>query len=162
MSEQKPNKDPKTGKLLPGHEIRKTSGAWIWFRTGRVPEIKGRRRLQKHLNDLRTKLMEVVPNSSDPRRELVIAQVLKAEGFLVLIESYLKKSGIVDPTALQQGRLETQGALGQVISFMNCQLRSLQALGLDREQAEKVLAPYEIVQKEEREKKPDGHSNGSA
>jgi hypothetical protein len=94
MTEKK-ERDPKErdekGQLVKGHEIRKTSGAWLFLKSGRVPSIRGRRRLQKHLTDLRTRLMETVPNSEDPRREIIIAQVLKCEGFLVLIESYLKR-----------------------------------------------------------------------
>jgi hypothetical protein len=96
--------------------------------------------------------MEVVPNSSDPRREVIIGQVIKCEGFLVLIEEYLKRAGILCPVAFREGRLETHGALTACISFMNCQLRALASLGLDKKEALEVLTPYEIVQKEEKSK----------
>jgi hypothetical protein len=156
MTEKK-ERDPKErdekGKLVSGHEIRKTSGAWLFLKSGnRIPSVRGKRRLQKHLNDLRTRLMEVVPNSSDPRREIIIFQVLKSEFFLRLIMEYLNRAGILNPIAFREGRLEVQGALTSCVSFMNAQLRSLQALGLDSAQAQKVLTPYEIVQEEEKPK----------
>lgn len=162
MTEKK-ERDPKErdekGKLVSGHEIRKTSGAWLFLKSGnRIPSVRGKRRLQKHLTDLRTRLQEVVPNSSDPRREIIIGQVLKAEGFLVLIEEYLKRAGILCPVAFREGRLEVQGALTSCISFMNCQLRALASLGLDSKEAQEVLTPYQIIEQE----KSDRHNNSPA
>lgn len=143
MSKEQKERDPKErdekGQLVPGHAIRQTSGAFIFLKSNRIPSIRGRRRLQKHLNDLKVRLQEFVPNSSDPRREIIIAQVLKCEGFLVLIESYLKRAGILCPVAFKDGRLEVQGALTACISFMNAQLRALSALGLDKREAQEAL-----------------------
>jgi hypothetical protein len=140
------------GKLLPGHEIRKTSGAWMYLHTLRVPGIKGRRRIQKHLDELRVRLKETVPGSEDVRRELIIGQVIKTEGFLILVEEYLKRAGILDPVAFRQGRLEVQGSLGFCISLMNTQRLALQSLGLDLKDTAEILTPYEIVAQETKKK----------
>lgn len=154
---EKPNKDPKerdakSGQLVKGHTANLEHGGWFWLRHGKLPSVRGKRRIGRELAMLREKLMQAVPGSEDIRKQVLIGQVVKAEGFCLLLESFLKRFGILDPKSFQQGQVQTQGSMTMLISLMNTQARALAALGLDREQADKILAPYEIVQKEEKSK----------
>ena len=126
----KEQRDPK-GKLLPGHELRKTSGAWLFLKSGKIPSVRGKRRIGRELSTLREKLMEQVPDSDDVRRQVLIGQIIRAEGFCLLIESFLKRFGVLDPQALSRGQVEIQGSLNAVVSFSNMQARAIGQLGMD-------------------------------
>jgi len=132
-------RDPKTGLLLPGHELRKTSGAWLFLKSGRVPSVRGKRRIQRELSALREKLMQAVPGSDDVRKQVLIGQIIRCEGFCLLIESFLKRFGVLDPQALSQGQVQVQGSLTALVSFMNSQARAVASLGMDKREAADVL-----------------------
>ena len=142
MTEPKP-KTPNQGRAAKGNALAVTHGGFSFLRTGRLPTIRGRRRIQRELLELKRRLDEVTPGSDDPRRGVLISQIVHTEGFVLLIEQYLRLSGLLRAT--KGGRLEVQPALQTVISLMTQQLRAVQALGLDRRELEAVKLPYEIV-----------------
>ena len=156
MTEKK-QRDPKErdekGQLVPGHELRKQSGAWLFLRSGRVPSVRGKRRIGRELSALRKKLMEAVPGSDDIRRQVLINQIVRSEGFCLLIESFLRRFGIIDPKVFSQGQVQVQGSLNVLNSFMNTQARAVSQLGMDSKALEAIKVPYEIVQEQEREGK---------
>lgn len=145
MTEPKP-KTPNQGRATKGNALALTHGGFSFLRTGRLPTIRGRRRIQRELLELKRRLDEATPGSDDPRRGILISQIIHTEGFILLVEQYLRLAGLLRAT--KGGRLEVQPALQTVISLMTQQLRAVQALGLDRKQAEAVLTPYEILEKE--------------
>jgi len=166
MTENIEKRDPKErdekGQLVPGHEIRKTSGAWLYLKSGRVPSVRGRRRISRELSTLRQKLMEAVPDSQDVRRQVLINQIVSSQGFILLLESFLKRFGILDPKSFQKGQVQTQGSMAMIISLLNVQARAVAALGMDSKALDEIKAPYEIVQEQERAEKSNGHNPSSA
>lgn len=131
MSEQKPNKDPKTGRLLPGHTQNLEHGGWFWLRHGKLPSIRGKRRIQRELSELKRQLEQAIPDSEDPRRALLISQCIITHGYVLLLSSWHKRAGILDLKALSQGKLEVQGSLTNLNALLNTQQRALsQLLGM--------------------------------
>jgi hypothetical protein len=149
---EKPKERDEKGKLVPGHMIRLEHGAFSFLKNGKVPSIRGGRRIRRELSELRCRLEQVVPGSDDVRKAVLIGQVVKSQGFILLIESFLRRFGVLDLPALSQGKLEAAGALSYVISFMNTQARAVSSLGMDSKELEAIKAPYEIVQEEEKSK----------
>jgi hypothetical protein len=152
MTKPRPQRDPESGRLLPENTANLKHGGFVWLRMGRLPSIKGRRRIQRQLNALRRSLMEAIPDSQDPRREILVSQVVRCEGYLLLAESYLRKAGILNPTALRKGSLETQPVLERIVSFMNTQQRAVAALGLDKETGKEVLDLGRYIELKDKEK----------
>lgn len=139
----KPNQDAKTGQAAPGNRLAVKSGAYAFAKTGRIPSIRGQRRIARQLNELRQALISTVPNSGDPRVAALIGQVVRSEGFGMMLETYLKRYGILRLT--KGGAVETMPALRDVIGFMNVQRAAIAALGMDRKELEAIAAPYELV-----------------
>lgn len=154
----RPQRDPESGQVLKKNSLALKHGAHSFLKTGRVPSIRGKRRIQKQLNEMRSALKEVVSNSEDPRKQVLIGQIIRAEGFLVLIEEYCKRAGILRPDKWRRGIAELHPVLGSsVISFMNSQRAAILALGMEPKEVQPVLAPFEIVDKE----KDLGHNNST-
>jgi hypothetical protein len=152
MTEEKKQQNPKErddkGQLVKGHQANLEHGGWVWLRHGKCPSVRGRRRIMRELSELRQRLLEVVPGSDDVRRQILINQVVSAQGFVLLLESFLKRFGILDPKSFQQGQVQTQGSMVMIISLLNTQQRAIAALGMDKRELEAVLTPYEIVDRE--------------
>jgi hypothetical protein len=147
----KKERDEKTGKLVKGHAIRQEHGGFYFLRSNRIPSVRGRRRIAHELASLREKLMEAVPNSSDIRKQILIGQIIKAEGFCLLLECYLKRFGILSIQAFKEGRLEPQGALAMVAQMMNSQARAVKTLGLS-EKAQEALDLGRYIEARDKEK----------
>ena len=146
MTEPKP-KTPNQGRAAKGNALAVTHGAHSYLRTGRLlPSIRGRRRIARQLNELRAALMESVPGSDDPRKAALIGQVVRAEGFGLILESYLKRFGVLKLG--KGGGVEAQPAMATIIGLMHVQRQALMTLGMDRREVETVKAPYEIIEKE--------------
>lgn len=148
----KPQRDTASGRFLPANTSRMTHGAASFLRTGRVPSIRGKRRIQKRLNELRAALIEATPGSEDPRKLVLIGQIVEAQGFVMIIGEYVKRAGVLRPDKFRRGLLELQPVLGSVASFMGAQRAAILALGLDSKKGAEILTPYEIVEKEGRDK----------
>lgn len=99
---------------------------------------------------LKRSLEAEVPGSEDPRKQILIAQVVRAEGFQLLAEAFVKRVGLLHPMRLRLGVLAFQPIIEQLVSFQNSQRAALSALGMDKRDAEGALAPYEIVEREKK------------
>jgi hypothetical protein len=129
-----------TGQLQAGNKNRMTHGALIFQRTGRVPSVKGKRKIQRQLNELRRDLNECVPGAEDPRKRVLIDQIVQTEGYKTLVNEYIRRFGILNPTKFKRGFIEIQPVIGTfLIAAMNSQRQAILALGLDRKEADKVL-----------------------
>jgi len=93
--------------------------------------MRGRRALNRYLKSLEVDLIETI-GEMNVKKELLIKQVVRAEGTMRLIELYLQKAGIMKPGELKHGRLDLQNCLStSYIAFMNVQRQALLALGLE-------------------------------
>ena len=116
--------------------------------TGKVPSVRGARKLQSDMEKLEQTLEEITPEIN-AKKVLLIKQIVRAETLTRLIELYLKKHGILQPFKSRRGIMELQPAVaGAYLSLMTQQRNSIMALGLDPKQLEAVKAPYEIVEAE--------------
>lgn len=140
------------GRFLPRNEMRLEHGAYLYLKNGKLSlTLKGRRRIQKSLAALRQRLVEVVPDSQDPRKECLINQICRSEGYLLLAEAHLQKFGLCQGDKLKRGKLEAQPLTMYIVSMMNCQTRAISALGLDKREAESILTIEELGHKIEAE-----------
>jgi hypothetical protein len=137
------NQDPATGRAVLKNQLALRVGGYSFLRSGRVPSVRGQRRIARQLNELRAALIGAVPNSDDPRVAALIGQVVRAEGFGMMLETYLKRYGILRLT--KGGAVETMPALRDVIGFMNVERAAIAALGMDVKELEAIKAPYELV-----------------
>jgi hypothetical protein len=146
----KAQRDEKTGRFAKGNASRVTHGLTRYLHDGRLPSIPGRRGIMRHLAGLKRSLEAEVPGSEDPRKQILIAQVVRAEGFQLLAEAFVKRVGLLHPMRLRLGVLAFQPIIEQLVSFQNSQRAALSALGMDKRDAEGALAPYEIVEREKK------------
>ena len=142
------DKDKKSGQFLQGNKAALKHGGHSFAASGKVPSVKGVRKLKKDLEQLRTDLEKITPKMN-VKKALIIGQICKAEGFILLIELYLKKAGILKPSRLKAGVIDVQPALGTTyLQLLNNQRSALALLGLDEQKFEEIKAPYEIVEDE--------------
>jgi hypothetical protein len=98
--------------------------------------------------------METVPGSDDIRKQVLISQIVETQGFILLVSSFLKRFGILDPKSFQQGQVQTQGSMGMIVSLLNVQARAINSLGLDSKAQEALnLGKYIETRDREREEK---------
>jgi hypothetical protein len=139
-------RDLKTGRWLPKNVGAQTHGLKLYEKMGRLPAYTPRRRIQAALSALRVRLIEAVPGSDDPRRLLLIDQVVRTEGHLLIIDSYLKRVGPVRADRLKKRRVEAQPVLENFVPRMLViQRAALQALGLGQKEFERIKPAYEIM-----------------
>jgi hypothetical protein len=141
----RPSQDAKTGKAAKGNRLAVKHGGHSFLATGRLPSIRGRKRIQRTLNDFRAALVAAVPDSEDPRISALIGQVVRAEGFLFIIEAHLRRFGILK---LGKDGLESMPVLKDVVSFMNVQRAAILAMGMEKRELEAIKAPYELLEKD--------------
>lgn len=129
-------------------------GIEVFKRTGEFhPSIRGRQRLKRELEQLRDDILSAIP-SLTPQKELLLNETMRIVGCLWLAGLYMSKVGLFRESKLKDGILEPQPFVSSTLLAMENTLRlNLLALGLNSRQADKVQTPFEIVQKEEREKK---------
>lgn len=114
--------------------------------SGKVPSVRGARKLQSDMIQLEKTLEEITPQIN-AKKVLLIRQIVRTETLTRLIELYMKQHGILQPFKSRRGILELQPAIaGAYLSLMTQQRNSILALGLDPKKADTVLAPYEIVE----------------
>jgi len=146
MNENRGKTRDEKGRVLPGNRLSMKSGAHSYLRTNRVPSIRGKRQIENHLRELRKALVEVVPGADDPRKAILISQVVRAEGFLLLIESYIRRVGVFRADKWRRGIAELQPALASsVISFLNSQRSAVLALGMDMRSTGPELTIAEVI-----------------
>lgn len=118
--------------------------------TGKVPSVRGARKLQSDMEQLEKTLEEITPQIN-AKKVLLIRQIVRTETLTRLIELYMKTHGILQPFKSKRSILELQPAIaGAYLSLMTQQRNSILALGLDPKQIDAVKAPYEIVEAEKK------------
>jgi len=152
MTKPKLQRDPESGKVLPKNQLALRHGLWLYKRTGKLPRIRGARALKQELVKLRQELEAVTPEMN-AKKALVINQVVSSAGFMRLFELYVKKVGLPRADQWKKRVLDFQPGFAFYLSMARLQLSALQLLGLNKEQAEAILTPYQIVEKEEKEEK---------
>jgi len=142
------------GKFTKGNTAALKTGIYskIFSITGKVPSVRGAKKLQAEMEALTADLEAITPEIN-AKKVLMIKQIVRTETLMRLIELYMKQHGILQPFKARKYIMELQPAMsGTYLSLLSQQRSSLMALGLNTGQTEEVLAPYEIVEKEEREK----------
>lgn len=146
------DKDSKTGRFKKGNIAALKHGAYSLARTKNVPSIRGVRALAMHLDQVKVKLERATPDLNI-KKDLLIGQVVKTEEKLCLIDMWVRKIGVLRPDRRRHGLLELQPALAHsYLAFMNSQRLALMALGIRSAEADRVLFPYELEAKAEKEK----------
>jgi len=120
-----------------------THGVYTWLRTGKVnPSVRGHRRLQRYLKDLRRDLIEQLggPEAITPAQEALIESTIQALGVQLLAGAYCQRFSILRPDLARRGILEFQPVLGKsLLAYINTVRQNLIALGLERRKADEVL-----------------------
>jgi hypothetical protein len=155
MNENQAGRDAKTGRFLEGNQWAAKHGGYKFLATGKLPRIKGTRRLKNELTRIKKQLESDV-NNLDVKKSLLINQIVKSVGFCSLFELYCRKMGLLDPAMGKKGKLDFQPGFRVYLSLLNAQKNAIMALGMDEKQVEETLTPFELIQKEEREgKRPE-------
>jgi len=154
-------RDPKSGRFLNKNQLAIQHGLWVMKRTGKFPAyIRGARILKRELQEMRKELEAITPDLN-VKKQLLINQICSASGFMGLVELYVKKVGLPRADQWRRKVFDVQPAFQFYLSMARLQIQCIQVLGLDLEQAEAILTPYQIVEKEEK-KKSDEHNNSLA
>lgn len=147
MNKSKSDKDSQ-GQFKAGNLAALKHGAFSLRQTGRVPSVRGVRQLRQRLNRLRDDIQAITPGMN-PKKALLIEQIIRCEGQISLIEMYLRKAGIVRPDRWRRAIVDLQPSLANsYLAFLNTQRHAILALGLDEDQAKEVLTPFQIVEQE--------------
>lgn len=151
------SKDPVTGRFLSGNKGSRgmKHGVNVYLGTGKLPSVRGKRLLNKWLRELEKDLRTALGGSPTPQQDVLIRQVLRAEGVLRLIEMWLQKVPAISSKGWKRGSLELQPCLSESYGFfLNVQRQAILALGLDR-RAEDALTIQEVI-REFDQRKGDG------
>lgn len=137
------------GKFLSGNTAGLKHGAWSLTATGRIPSVRGMREIQRGLETLRRELERITPRLT-AQKKLLINQILRCERLLKLTELYFKRCGIMRPDRWRRSTLEAHPVMSTYLSLLNSQRNAILTLGIEPEQIEEVLTPYQIVEKEQK------------
>jgi hypothetical protein len=135
------------GRFLAGNKEAQKHGIYS-LANGRVPQIRGIRKIRKELEVIQRELEVLIPNM-DAKTRLLVSQVVKTQGIILLLEKYMLRAGILAPDQWKKGIVETQPAVRIYLQILDSQRRSIAALNIDNERATKILTPLQIVQAEE-------------
>ena len=131
-------------------------GIYTWVKHGQLPSIRGKRKIQKILEELEKGLMADYggPESLSTAQEILIRSTVKALGVPFLIELFINKYG---PVMQKGGALELHPILGRsYLGFLNTIRQNLLALkDLKKEHDDSVLTPLQIAAKYDEDKKKD-------
>jgi len=136
------------GRFLPGNKLAQTHGIYSLTK-GKVPAVKGVRRIRKQLEIIQRELEDLTPNI-DTKTRLLVSQVVRTQSIILLLENYMRRAGILSPDQWKKGIVETQPAARIYLQTLDSQRRSIAALNIDHSTATKILTPLEIVQSEEK------------
>ena len=139
------------GKFLSGNTAGLKHGAWSLTTTGKIPSVRGRREIQRDLQEIRTELERVTPRLT-VQKKLLINQIIRSEGQIRLIELYFKRCGIMRPDRWRRGVLEPHPVTQTYLSFLHSQRNALMSLGIEPGEVEEILTPYQIIEKEEQKR----------
>ena len=137
------------GQFIAGNPQAQTAalkhGLYAFKLTGKIPSLRGARALMHDLDRLRKEL-EVITPGMNVKKSLLIGQVVNARGFMRLFEMYVKQAGLLNPRLYPRGVIDFQPGFKTYLSFAALQHKALLALGLNTEEAEKVLTPIEYIE----------------
>lgn len=137
----------KRGRFAPGNQAARKHGAYSYWVAKRVPKIRGIRKIQKNLDRMRKELESAIPEMT-VQKQILVDQVMKTHGFIVLFELYARRMGLFDPESGKKGRLDFMPGFKVYLSMLNSQRNALTMLGIDVQNQERILTPLEITQKE--------------
>lgn len=132
---------------------KKTHGIYTWVKHGQLPSIRGKKKVQKILEELEKGLIADYggPEGISTSQEILIRSTVKALGVPFLIELFINKYGPV----VQKGKaIELHPILGRnYLSFLNTIRQNLLSLKeLKKEKDDGVLTPFELAKKVDEEK----------
>jgi hypothetical protein len=129
---------------------------------GKVPPVRGRRRIEKELTALRETLIGEAGEIT-VKKLLLIDQVIRLQSLILMTDFYLRKTGILDPHAFRSGIVMFQPAVEKtLISFMNTQRLTLAALGLGKEKQDEILSLGKYIEQKDGEKGKAGQGKVKA
>lgn len=146
MSQTNTGRDAR-GRFVKGNKAAAKHYCHTFLVTNRLPQIRGVRRIQKYLDRVRKEL-EACVSEMTVQKQILIDQVMKAQGFCMLFELYAKRMGLFDPEAGRRGRLDFMPGFRTYLSLVNSTRGALAMLGIDGQTRERILTPLEITQKE--------------
>lgn len=152
MGKNRPERDIKTGRFLPGNTLGTKHGAHAVKPSVKVPSVRGVRALARYLDKLKSELESITPHL-DAKKQLLINQIISLEEKRQLVDMWIKKVGLVIPEKVRKKRLELQPVMSFYISLMNSQRLAVLALGLNEDHVRRLMTPLEIVKAEEKKRK---------
>ena len=147
MASNETERDTK-GRFIRGNQAAIKYGGHSFIATGKIPVVRGTRKLRKELIKIQRELEDNIPDLN-AKKLLLVNQIIKSHGFTCLFEMYCRKAGLLDPVQTKRGQVAFQKGFKVYISLLNVQKSAIMALGLDERQAEEALTPYEIIKREE-------------
>lgn len=138
-------RSPATGRFMPRNQAAVRHGGHSWLASRKIPySIRGARALRRELTKIRSELESMTPDLN-VKKQLLIDQVISTAGFMRLFEAYVRRAGIAREDALKRRLVDFQPGFSFYLQMMNRQASAIQLLGLERERAERILAPYEMT-----------------
>lgn len=126
-------------------------GIYTWIKHGQLPSIRGKRKIQKVLEELEEGLIADYggPEGISTSQEILIRSTVKALGVPFLIEMFINKYG---PIIIKGRAIELHPILSKnYLAFFNTIRQNLLALKeLGKDKTDEVLAPYQIIEKEKK------------
>ena len=153
----KPERDPQTGQLLPGHSLTLRHG--LYSLKGKGPAIRGNRALRRRLDALEAAILGELPSPLGPRRMLLVNQVMRAERLMGMIELYLRQHNLARPDKLRRDVVEPHPIMALYVQAMTAERDALRALGLDDRAMEKVKPAFDLMAEDDKEKAKAGLSS---
>jgi hypothetical protein len=136
------------GRFVPGNKAAVKHGCHSLASRGKIPKVKGQETLKRELSEFRRQLETSLPSPLPTKATLLIPVAVSLKGFMGLYELACRRAGVLDPTLLEEGKIEYQPAFKYYLAAGNNLVRVLRELGLDKEQTEDIKTPYELISQE--------------
>jgi hypothetical protein len=128
-------------------------GIYTWIKHGQLPSLRGKRKIQKALEELERGLIADYggPEGISTSQEILIRSTVKALGVPFLIEMFINKYG---PLIQRSKSIELHPVLSRnYLSFLNTIRQNLLSLKeLKKEHDDSVLTPLEIAEEFDKKK----------
>lgn len=140
----------KQGRFIKGNGVAISHGAYT---KKRKISVRGVRALNRYLDQVKVELEKATPDLN-VKKGLLIDQVIRCHEKVCLIDMWIRKIGILRPDKARRKVLELHPVLAHsYISFLNTQRLALLSLGIDGDNADKILTPIELAKKVDEEKR---------
>ncbi len=131
------DRDPKTGKFLPGHQTARKHGAFSL-----IPQERLRRAKAGWVSDIGPK-----------RSDLTTSQRILIEKACFLLERTMCVEVWLNEHPELYGKMLARGLRDSYLAWCNTLRLTLRELGIDKKGEGRVLTPLEIAEKFDREKR---------